>query len=335
MLRDIQAGDFLLRRGTQSEDRPDDGERDRDGNRGESCRAEHADQLDPEQFEPTAVEQAGQLIARGIREAVIRNGVRGEQADCNGTPDAVQAVDRNRSDRIVHTQDVVQEPDTEYHQKARDRTDHDRPETVDRITGRCDCHQSGERSVQAHGHVRLAVAHPGKDHAYDRSDRRGDRSRQEDRSQLGYADRRGSVEPVPAKPQDKHTQRSDRNVVAGKSVDPRDLSFLVLSELADPRPQHGSPDQCADAADHVDAVGSCEIMEADPCQPAPAPGPVRLDRVNDRGDHRGIDTVGDEPGAFCHCAGYDGCRRRAEHQVKDERRPVKAGIVGKDLQPLH
>ena len=77
-----------------------------------------------------------------------------------------------------------------------------------------------------------------------------------------------------------------------KCIDLDDLSGLVFGELSDSRPQDRCADQRANSADHVDAVRTRKIMEADTCQPASAPGPVRFDRIDHRGDDCGVDTVG-------------------------------------------
>ena len=263
MLRHIQTGDLLLRGSAESEDRPDDRKRDGDRDCSKGCCGNHPEELYPEQFKSAAVEESQQFLSFRIRKGIPGHRIRGEQPYCNGAPDAVHTVDCHRSHRIIHAEHIVEEPYPEDHQDAGHSADDDGTKAVYGIAGCRNCHQTGQGSVQAHGNIRLSVTDPGEDHAHHRSHRRRHGRDQKDRPELRQACGCRAVEAVPAEPENKDAQSAQRDVVARKRVDLDDLSILVLRELSDPRSQHGGADQGADAADHVDAVGSREIMEAD------------------------------------------------------------------------
>ena len=73
-------------------------------------------------------------------------------------------------------------------------------------------------------------------------------------------------------------------------------------------------------------------MEAQLGQPAAAPDPVCLHRIDESGDHRRVDAVGKELGALCHGAGYDGGGGCAENKVEHEIGPVKVLITGENIK---
>ena len=96
------------------------------------------------------------------------------------------------------------------------------------------------------------------------------------------------------------------------------FACLILYKLTDTGTKHCCTDQSGNTADHVDAVGTCEIVEADLGKPAAAPCPVCFDRINDCGNDSGVHTVGNELCTFCHCTGYDGSGCCTEHKVEYE-----------------
>ncbi len=120
--------------------------------------------------------------------------------------------------------------------------------------------------------------------------------------------------------------------MTGERIHADNLAALVLGELADARPNHLCANQRAQTADHVNRARTGVVMEAELRQPAAAPDPVRLDGVNQRGNDGGIHAVGEELRAFCHCAGDDGRRRRAEDEVKDEVREIEIRVRGENVK---
>ena len=198
---------------------------------------------------------------------------------------------RNRAHRVVHMQLMVQQPDAENHQHAGDSADHDGAESVRHITSGGDGHQAGQRGIQAHRNIGLAVLDPGNDHAHDRGHRGSDRGGQENGAQLGHRGSGSAIEAIPAQPQDKHAQRADGQVMSGERVDLDDLALLVFHKLADAGPEHPRADERAQAADHMDARRTRKVMETDLRKPAATPDPVSLNGVDQRGDDCGINTV--------------------------------------------
>ena len=122
-----------------------------------------------------------------------------------------------------------------------------------------------------------------------------------------------AVESVPAEPEDKYAEGAE-----GHGVTEDRVRLAVLSELADTRTDHLCTNEGAQTADHVDTCGTSEVNEAHLSQPAAAPDPVSLDRVNDRADNAGVDAVAEEFRSFCHRAGNDSCGSRAENEVEHE-----------------
>ena len=74
-------------------------------------------------------------------------------------------MNRDGTNRIIHMGDVIIEPHGEHHEQSGYRADNRRAGTVRHITGGCDCHQTRQRCIQAHGDIRLSVFEPGKQHA--------------------------------------------------------------------------------------------------------------------------------------------------------------------------
>ena len=94
------------------------------------------------------------------------------------------------------------------------------PRAVRHITSGGDGHQAGQRGIQAHRNIGLAVLDPGNDHAHDRGHRGRDRGGEEDRSQA----RAPEVAAAPLKPyQPSHRintpSAADGQVVSGERVD--------------------------------------------------------------------------------------------------------------------
>ena len=79
--------------------------------------------------------------------------------------------------------------------------------------------------------------------------------------------------------------------MTGERIDLSYFSVLVPVEFANSWSEHPCTDKCTYASDHMNAVGTCVIVEAPLCEEASAPCPVRFDRVDQRGDDGRIDTV--------------------------------------------
>ena len=120
--------------------------------------------------------------------------------------------------------------------------------------------------------------------------------------------------------------------MARESIDLYDLAACILFELADARAEQLCADERRKTAYHVDGAGACKIMEAELRKPATAPDPVCFDGVYQSGDNTGVNAVGKELCAFCHCAGNDGRGRGAEHKVEYEIRPVKVCVVCENIK---
>ena len=135
--------------------------------------------------------------------------------------------------------------------------------------------------------------------------------------------------------------------MAWKCIDLYNLSALVLLKLTDSWPQHPCSDKRADSTDHMDAVGTRVIMEAPLCQETTAPGPVRLNRVDHRGNDGRIDTIARKLRSLRHRTRYNRRSCRAEHEVENKcgiiertilRKYIKAETAGKafqDVRPEH
>lgn len=119
-------------------------------------------------------------------------------------------------------------------------------------------------------------------------------SGKENRAELLDGGGGGSVEAVPAEPKDEYAKRTERDAVTGEGVDLYNLAFFVPVELADTGTEQLSADERRDAADHMYRAGACEIVEAELAEPATAPDPVRLDRIDEGGYYCGVNAVGKE-----------------------------------------
>ena len=325
MLGQVKTHNLFFSRHTQADRRAD--EQEHNGNRHgcPSADRKHTKQLFCKQCNAAAVEQAG--------EAIVAGGCgRCKKTDCNGTPNAVAEVDGNRADRVIDMELIVEQPNAERAKETGHNADDCRAEAVRYVTAGGDGDQTGERSVETHGNIRLAVLYPCEDHAGDGCYGRCDGGREEDRAELLNACCRSAVEAVPAEPEDKYAKAAERNVVARESIDLYDLAGCILFELADARAEQLCADERGKTAYHVDGAGACKIMEAELRKPAAAPDPVCFDGVYQSGDNTGVNAVGKELCAFCHCAGNDGCGRGAEHKVEYEIRPVKVCVVCENIK---
>ena len=130
-----------------------------------------------------------------------------------------------------------------------------------------------------------------------------------------------AVETEPAEPEDENAQRHSHHVVAGNGFY---LSFPVV--LADSGAQHPGAQTGNDTAHVVHDRTSGEVMESQTGKPAAAPGPVPADRIDQKGNSRGISAVGLEIGPLCHGSRDDGRGCRAEDRLEDHIAPERHGL---------
>ena len=137
------------------------------------------------------------------------------------------------------------------------------------------------------------------------------------------AERAAAVEAEPAERQDQGSEHDHRNVMAGDRV-----GRTVLVELADPRAENDRPGQGRDAAGHVDDRRTGEIdvsvaqaeVRAQVGQPAAAPDPAGVDRVDEHREEEAVDHERGELPAFGHGAGRDRGGRVHEDHLEEEHR---------------
>ena len=223
---------------------------------------------------------------------------------------------------------------------ARDHADENRHGGGDEGAGRRDRDQAGQQPVRGHADVRLSVQEPhveggGKGAAGAGEHRvRGDDPDPQVRTRQGGA----GVEPEPAEREDEAAHDGHRDVVPRHGV-----GSAVLVELAQARPQHLCPHEGQNAAGHVDHGGAGEVDVAVPQvevapqlgEPAAAPHPVRVERVDDGPHDDAVDHEGLEAPPFGHGARRDRRRRVHEHHLEQEhgeRRDV-VGFAGEE-EPL-
>ena len=76
-------------------------------------------------------------------------------------------MDGNRADRVIDMELIVEQPNAERAKETGHNADECRAEAVCYITAGGDGDQTGERSVETHGNIRLAVLYPCENHAGD------------------------------------------------------------------------------------------------------------------------------------------------------------------------
>ncbi len=110
----------------------------------------------------------------------------------------------------------------------------ERAEGGDCIAARRDGDQTGQRAVQGHGDIGLAVTQPSEDHGHAGGHGGGKVGVEADEACQGHggvggqAQGRAAVESEPADPEDEDAQRTGRQVVAGDGVGLPSLSYLPM-----------------------------------------------------------------------------------------------------------
>ena len=141
--------------------------------------------------------------------------LRGEQSDCQRTPEPVRAVYRDRADGVVDMEHLIDQFHDDNDEDTRHKPDDRRAERVDRLTARRNGDKSRKRAVERHGDVGLFVPDPCKAHGRRRGDRSRDRRIGEDKRKFARGGCRRAVEAVPAEPQNEHAERAERERVPG------------------------------------------------------------------------------------------------------------------------
>ncbi len=155
---------------------------------------------------------------------------------------AVCKVDGNRTDGVIDLGDLIEELDAQHHKETGHKADEEGTEGRNGIAACGDGHQTGQRAVQGHGDIGLAVPQPGEDHGHAGGHGCGKVGVEADQTGQGHgliggqAQGRAAVEAEPAEPQDEHAQRTGGQVVAGDGV-----GLAVLVVLADAGAQHPAP----------------------------------------------------------------------------------------------
>ena len=314
MLVDIQTVDLHLCGNAQADELIDELEDNEHHNDNVDVNGNEAQQLGAQLCQTAAVEET----------CVLSVGTGGEQAHRNGAPHAVCKVDGNCTNRVIHLGDVIEELNAQNNEQAGHKADEECAERRNGIAACSDRHQTGQRTVQGHGNIGLAVAQPGEDHSHTGGNGCGKVGVEADQTGHGHglvggkAQRRTAVEAEPAEPQDEHAQSTGGQVVAGNGV-----RLAVLVVLADAGTQHPCAQQSDDTAHIVDCCRACKIMEAHALQPAAAPHPVAADGVDHQRDRSRINAVSLEVGALGHGAGNDGGGRCAEHGLEHDVDPQR------------
>ena len=203
----------------------------------------------------------------------------------NVPPDASHEVSGEGADDVIDLH-LVEHRNGEDNQRATDAADNDGlPVGIDIRPGR-DGDQSADRTVQRHRQIDLAVADLCQRHRDD--DTGGGRDvgigiDDGDFRRLGRAAQGqggAAVEAEPAEPQDECAQRGERQVGAGHR-----LNRAGAAVLASTRAEQASAGKRRPSTGRMHQRGAGIVAEAHPVQPAAAPNPGRLDRIDQRGKH--------------------------------------------------
>ena len=160
----------------------------------------------------------------------------------------------NRTDRVVNPDHFIEELHGKNDYESAGQSDQRCPERVHRVASRRNSDQACQRSVKGHGHIRLPIAEPGKEHGR-QGCHRGSKVGIEEH-QRSAADQRiavhahggCAVESEPAEPENEYAQCGNGQVVTEDG--PR---FPVLPILSDTGAQDLRTDQSAYTADHMNS----------------------------------------------------------------------------------
>ena len=108
------------------------------------------------------------------------------------------------------------------------------------------------------------------------------------------------------------------------------VAFAALVVFTVARTQDYRPNQCQHSTNGMHHGGTCEVMEGDAecihhertgvciAEPAAAPRPMSLHRIDDEGDEETVDAIHGKLGALRHGTGHDGGRRGAEDGLENQ-----------------
>ena len=259
-----------------------------------------------------------------------------QKSYCKRSPNTVNQMNTNGTDGIVDMQLQVKKLNSHYNKDTRYDTNNRSTDRIQRITARCNAYKSCQGSIETHRNVGLAVLDPSKDHRRAGRNCGGNGCGKEDGCQRGSIPCCRAVEAVPSKPKDKATKRAKRDRVTGNRVYLCSLSRLILNIFAKTGTNHNCTDQCGQASNRVDGSGTREIVEAPLRKPTlRIPDPACLNRINDKRDHTGINTIRNKFCSLCHSPRNNGCGGSTEHKVKYKARSIfldKSTKIGKDIE---
>lgn len=155
----IQTNDLLVAGYSQTDSLLDDKECERDGDACPRKDGHHTEKLNAKLIESAAIEQTYCVLACAVyccNAAVLTMTVR-EKTYCDSAPDTVEEVNCNCTDRVVDVKLVIEKPYAEAYKEAGYKTDDSCAKAVGVSAGSGDSHQTCQRSVQAHGNIRLTV----------------------------------------------------------------------------------------------------------------------------------------------------------------------------------
>ena len=200
---------------------------------------------------------------------------------------AAAAVDSNRTNRVIHLQDLIQKLYNDDYDKACNKADGHSRIRGNHIAAGGNGNKTRQSSVQCHGNIRLAIAEPGYEKHRDRSHYCSQVSGHGDITQIGSrTSGRTAVEAKPAEPENEYTQSAYNDVMARNS-----LRLFILIKLTDTGTDNGSAHKGTYTAYHMNCCGTGKIMEADTGKPSVRPDPVTGYRINENRNSRAVNQI--------------------------------------------
>ena len=251
--------------------------------------------------------------------AVEETSVSGEKAGEDSTEDTAYSVYGRCAYRVVDMQLVVDEFDGENEDAAAEQTYDCSAPRRHHVASCGDAYESGQHAVEGQRKRGLTVLEPGEEHSSGSAGSRRQVGGQEDVRDGGAVhfsaggQLAAGVESEPSEPEDEYAECREGKVVSGDGP-----ALAVLAVFAATRSERQRSDQCQHSADTMHDGAAREIVEAKAGEPSASPGPMPLDRVDDKGDECAVDQVHGEFGPFRHGAADDGRGCGAEDRLEDK-----------------